>query len=99
MAAAVLWGTTGTALVFVLPDAEPAAVGAVRIAVGGLAMLSMTDLRGEFLLARNVNPKIVFDMLGHASIGITLDTYSYVLPNMQQSAVRALEELLKSDSL
>ena len=34
-------------------------------------------------------------MLGHSSIAITLDTYSYVLPNMQQCAVRALEEALK----
>ena len=34
-------------------------------------------------------------MLGHASEAITFDTYSRVLPNMQQSAVRALEEALK----
>jgi integrase len=34
-------------------------------------------------------------MLGHSSIAITLDTYSHVLPNMQQSAVRALDEVLK----
>jgi integrase len=47
------------------------------------------------LLSRNVNPKIVSEMLGHASIAITLDTYSHVLPNMQQNAVRALEEALK----
>jgi integrase len=47
------------------------------------------------LLSRNVNPKIVSEMLGHASIAITLDTYSHVLPNMQQSAVRALEDVLK----
>ena len=42
-----------------------------------------------------MNPKIVSEMFGHASIAITLDTYSHVLPNMQQSAVRALEEALK----
>jgi integrase len=34
-------------------------------------------------------------MLGHASITITLNIYSHVLPNMQESAVRALEEALK----
>jgi hypothetical protein len=33
-------------------------------------------------------------MLGHSRIAITLDTYSYVLPNMQDSAARALEEAL-----
>jgi integrase len=47
------------------------------------------------LLSRNVNPKIVSEMLGHASIAITLDTYSHVLPTMQESAIRALEDALK----
>src|SRR5688572_4662911 len=44
------------------------------------------------LLLKHVNPKIVSEMLGHASIAITLDTYSHVLPNMQDSAVAAMEE-------
>src|SRR5215217_9461572 len=36
------------------------------------------DLRhtcATLLLSRNVNPKIVSEMLGHSSIAITLDTY------------------------
>jgi integrase len=56
------------------------------------------DLRhtcATLLLSRNVNPKVVSEMLGHASIAITLDTYSHVLPNMQDSAARALEEALR----
>jgi integrase len=64
----------------------------------GLPAIRFHDLRhtcATLLLSRNVNPKIVSEMLGHASIAITLDTYSHVLPNMQQSAVRALEEALK----
>ena len=63
----------------------------------GLPTIRFHDLRhrcATLLLSRNVNPKIVSEMLGHASIAITLDTYSHVLPNMQQSAVRALEEAL-----
>ena len=44
------------------------------------------------LLLKNVNPKIVSEMLGHATIAITLDTYSHVLPIMQDSAVEAMEE-------
>jgi integrase len=47
------------------------------------------------LLARNINPKIVSEVLGHATITITLDTYSHVLPNMQDSAARALEDALR----
>jgi integrase len=64
----------------------------------GLPAIRFHDLRhtcATLLLSRNVNPKIVSEMLGQASIAITLDTYSHVLPNMQQSAVRALEEALK----
>jgi integrase len=47
------------------------------------------------LLLRNVNLKIVSKMLGHASETITLDTYSHVLPNIQQRAVRALRQVLR----
>jgi hypothetical protein len=43
----------------------------------------------------NVNPKVASEMLVHSSIAITLDTYSHVLPNMQDSAAHALEEALK----
>jgi integrase len=46
------------------------------------------------LLTRNVNPKIVSEMLGHATIAITLDTYSHVLPNMRDQAAAAMEEAL-----
>ena len=56
------------------------------------------DLRhtcATLLLTKNVNPKIVSEMLGHSSISITLDTYSHVLPDMQDGAVRALEDALR----
>jgi integrase len=51
------------------------------------------DLRhtcATLLLSRNVNPKVVSEMLGHANIAITLDTYSHVLPDMQEKAAKAL---------
>jgi integrase len=46
------------------------------------------------LLLKNVNPKIVSEMLGHSSIAITLDTYSHVLPNMQNEAATTMEDAL-----
>jgi integrase len=64
----------------------------------GLPSIRFHDLRhtcATLLLARNVNPKIVSEMLGHATIAITLDTYSHVLPDMQDSATRALEDVLR----
>ena len=44
---------------------------------------------------RATSTKIVSEMLGHANIAITLDTYSHVLPNMQEGAALALEETLR----
>jgi len=63
----------------------------------GLPTIRFNDLRhtcATLLLGRNVNPKIVSEMLGHASITITLDTYSHVLPNMQGEAAKAMEDAL-----
>ncbi len=62
-----------------------------------LPVIRFHDLRhtcATLLLTSNVNPKIVSEMLGHATIAITLDTYSHVLPNMQKGAALALEETL-----
>jgi integrase len=64
----------------------------------GLPSIRFHDLRhtcATLLLSRNVNPKIVFEMLGHATIAITLDTYSHVLPTMQKGAARAFEDTLR----
>ena len=63
----------------------------------GLPRVRFHDLRhtcATLLLSKNVNPKIVSEMLGHATIAITLDTYSHVLPTMQESAAKAMEEAL-----
>jgi integrase len=62
-----------------------------------LPQIRFHDLRhtcATLLLGRNVNPKIVSELLGHASIAITLDTYSHVLPNMQSEAAKAMEDAL-----
>jgi integrase len=44
------------------------------------------------LLRAGVYPKVVSERLGHASIGITLDTYSHVLPSMQEEAADKINE-------
>lgn len=65
-AAAVLWGTTGTAQAFAPEGASPAAVGAVRIALGGLALLAVAARRGELRFGRTW-PLLV---TGVAAVGI-----------------------------
>jgi integrase len=34
------------------------------------------------------------EMIGHAKIRQTMDTYSHVLPNMQQQAAERIDEML-----
>lgn len=46
------------------------------------------------LLAKGVNVKVISERLGHSNIKITLDTYSHVLPTMQEDAVNKIEEIL-----
>jgi integrase len=43
------------------------------------------------LLKVGVHPKVVSERLGHASIGITLDTYSHVMPGMQEDAAEMMD--------
>ena len=63
----------------------------------GLPHIRFHDLRhsaASMMLAANVNPKIVQELLGHASISTTMDTYSHVLPSLQADAVERMERLL-----
>ncbi|MEF3312629.1 site-specific integrase [Paenibacillus sp. GYB004] len=58
------------------------------------------DLRhthASLLLKQGVHPKIVSERLGHSSVTITLDTYSHLLPNMQEEAASGLGNLIFSD--
>jgi integrase len=44
------------------------------------------------MLKQQVHPKIVQERLGHASISVTLDTYSHVAPGLQQAAAKSFDE-------
>jgi len=50
--AAVLWGTTGTARALAPADAAPLAVGAVRIAIGGVFLILIALARGTLFATR-----------------------------------------------
>ena len=51
--------------------------------------------RDTLRLTKNVKPEVVPKTLGHSSIAIILDTYSRVLPTMQDGAARALGKALR----
>lgn len=46
------------------------------------------------MLQAGTNLKIVQNRLGHSQISLTLDTYSHVLPNMQDEVAEKMDELL-----
>nr|WP_096231208.1 tyrosine-type recombinase/integrase [Thermoanaerobacterium sp. RBIITD] len=63
----------------------------------GLPDIRLYDLRHTsvtLLMKAGENPKVVSERLGHANIGITLDIYSHVLPDMQEEATKKLKDML-----
>jgi len=42
-----------------------------------------------------VHPNVVSERLGHASIGTTLDTYSHVMPGLQEEAAEKIDAGLR----
>lgn len=48
------------------------------------------------LLKQGVHPKVVSERLGHSKIGITLDTYSHVMPGMQEDAAQKVDAALRA---
>jgi len=69
---------------------------AVR-AAGLPPTLRVYDLRhthATALLSQGVHVKVAAERLGHATTQLTLDTYSHVLPDMQDEAALRIEEAL-----
>ena len=48
----------------------------------------------RMLLTAGVRPKVVRERLGHSSVNITLDTYSHILPGLQEEAAKRLSDLM-----
>lgn len=65
--------------------------------IEGLPTIRFHDLRhtaATLLLQAGTHPKLVSEMLGHATITLTLDTYSHVIPTMHAEAADAMDALL-----
>jgi integrase len=63
----------------------------------GLPDIRLYDLRhtaATLALTVGIPPKVVSEQLGHASAAFTLDTYSHVLPHMQEEAAVKMEAAL-----
>lgn len=63
----------------------------------GFPTIRFHDLRhtaATLLLGQGVHPKVVSEMLGHATITLTLDTYSHLVPVLHEQAAAAMDTLL-----
>jgi len=97
-----MWRETG--LVFTSTVGTPTDVGNLTyrsfrplLERADLPRIRFHDLRhtcATLLLSRGTHPKIVQEMLGHANIAMTMDTYSHVLPDMQEKAADAMDDVL-----
>ncbi len=67
--------------------------------VGHVRWHDLRHAHATLMLASGVHPKVVSERLGHASVAITLDTYSHVLPGLQAAAAEALDAVLAAPAL
>ena len=63
----------------------------------GLPRIRLHDLRHSYAtaaLAAGIAAKVVSERLGHATIAITMDTYSHVLPGLDERAAATVAQLI-----
>ena len=93
------------ALVFARIDGDPMQPDSVTkmfariVARAKIKPISFHGLRHTHatdLLRAGVHPKIASERLGHASIAITMDTYSHAIPGLQEDAAQRIDAALRS---
>ena len=94
----------GDSLVFAHPDSSPRRPGSLTLAFrrksrrAGLTGVRLHDLRhtmASLYLELGISPKTVAERLDHSSVVITLDTYSHLLPGMQEAAAAMFDDVMK----
>ena len=90
-------------LVFPRPNGKPGNVSNLarqwralcgRVGVAGVRFHDLRHTSATIALVSGVHPKIVQERLGHSTISVTLDTYSHVLPSMQEDAAHRIEDAM-----
>ena len=92
-------------LVFCQPDGSPLLPDSItrawhnlahRCGLDGIRLHDARHTHASLMLKQGIHPKIVQERLGHASIQITLDTYSHVAPGLQEAAALKFDEVFAS---
>jgi integrase len=60
----------------------------------GFPIFDLRHTCATLLLSKETHPKFVQELLGHASVAITLDTYSHTVPGMGDQTATAMEDAL-----
>ena len=71
-----------------------------RVKKTGLPQINLHDIRhthATLALAAGVHPKVVSDRLGHATVAITLDIYSHVIPALSEEAAATVAALVMGE--
>jgi integrase len=55
---------------------------------------ALRHTHATLMLQEGVHPKIVSERLGHSRVGVTMDVYSHVLPDMQTQAALTFDNLI-----
>lgn len=95
-------------LVFARPDGRPVYTRTFddawyralqRADVPRIRFHDLRHTHASLLLQQGVHPKIVSERLGHSTVSITLDTYSHVIPGLQQQAVDEFGKLFRDTKI
>src|SRR5262249_51400368 len=96
------WGLAFTTSIGTPLDASNVSHYFHRLLKGaGLPRLRFHDLRhscASLLLAQGVPARVVMEILGHSQIGLTLNTYSHVIPSLQTDAAARMDALLVAEN-
>lgn len=64
----------------------------------GIRHIRFHDLRhscATLLLVQGVSPRVVMEVLGHSEIGLTMNAYSHVVPELQREAAQRMQAILE----
>ena len=65
-----------------------------RTGLKGIRLHDARHSHASLMLKQGIHPKIVQERLGHVSIETTLDTYSHVVPGLQQAAANRFDDIV-----
>lgn len=65
-----------------------------RADLGGLRLHDLRHGCATFMHAAGVPARTIMEVLGHSEIGVTMNTYTHVVPELRREAADALDEML-----